>query len=77
MTWILGSCRSAIMVSRRVRRPEHAGPLVEWQIAGDDGGAALIALAEDLKQELRAGRRQGHIAEFVDDQLLVGRQLPL
>jgi hypothetical protein len=21
--------------------PEHAGPLVEWQIAGDDGGAAL------------------------------------
>ena len=20
-------------------RPEHAGPLVEWQIAGDDGGA--------------------------------------
>src|SRR5207249_10438669 len=20
--------------------PEHAGPLVEWQIAGDDGGAA-------------------------------------
>ena len=25
-------------------RPEHAGPLVEWQIAGDDGGAALVAL---------------------------------
>ena len=21
--------------------PEHAGPLVEWQIAGEDGGAAL------------------------------------
>src|SRR5207253_4149466 len=35
-------------------RPEHAGPLVEWQIAGEDGGAALIALAEDLEQELRA-----------------------
>ena len=24
---------------------EHAGPLVERQITGDDGGAALIALA--------------------------------
>jgi hypothetical protein len=24
--------------------PEHAGPFVEWQIAGDDGGAALVAL---------------------------------
>src|SRR6202049_4784774 len=38
--------------------PEHAGPLVEWQIAGDDGGAALVALAEDLEQQLGAGRRQ-------------------
>ena len=52
-------------------RPEHAGPLVEWQIAGDDGGAALIALAEDLKQELGAGHRKGYIAEFIDDQQLV------
>ena len=37
--------------------PKHAGPLVERQIAGDEGGAALVALAEDLEQELRAGRR--------------------
>src|SRR6266478_4698488 len=57
--------------------PEHAGPLVERQIAGDEGGAALVTLAEDLEQELGAGRRQGHIAEFVDDQQLVGRQLAL
>src|SRR6202040_581263 len=58
-------------------RPEHAGPLVEWQIAGDDGGAALIALAEDLEQELGAGRRKGYIAEFIDDQQLVTGQLAL
>jgi len=45
--------------------PEHAGPFVEWQIAGDDGGAALVALAEDLKQQLGAGRRQGYIAELI------------
>ena len=41
--------------------PEHAGPLVERQIAGDDGGASLVALAEDLKQQLGAGRRQGYM----------------
>src|SRR3954452_22951892 len=57
--------------------PEHAGPLVERQIAGDDGGAALVALAEDLEQELGAGRRKGYIAEFIDDQQLVTCQLAL
>ena len=41
------------------------------------GGAALIALAEDLEQELRAGRRKGYIAEFIDDQQLVTGQLAL
>ena len=57
--------------------PKHAGPFVEWQIGGDNDGSALITLAEDLEQELRAGRRQRYIAEFVDDQQLVGRQLTL
>src|SRR6266446_10883467 len=57
--------------------PEHAGPLVERQIAGDEGGAALVALAEDLKQQLGAGRRQRYVAEFIDDQQLVTSQLAL
>src|SRR5438876_5143115 len=57
--------------------PEHAGPLVERQIAGDDGRAALVALAEDLEQQLGAGRREGYIAEFIDDQQLVTSQLAL
>src|SRR5438132_13607391 len=57
--------------------PEHAGPLVERQIAGDEGGAALVALAEDFEQELGAGRRQRHIAELINDQQLVTRQLAL
>ena len=34
---------------------EHTGPLVEGQVAGNDDRAALIAPAEDLEQELRAG----------------------
>ena len=33
---------------------EHAGPLVEGQVAGDDDRAALLALAEDLEQQLGA-----------------------
>src|SRR5215469_5241990 len=77
MTRILGSSGSAIVASRRVRRPEHTGPLIERQIGGDNDGAALVTLAEDLEQELRAGRRQRDIAELVDDQQLVGRQLAL
>src|SRR5215471_8684546 len=57
--------------------PEHAGPLVEWQIGSDEGGAALVALAEDLEQEFGAGRRQRHIADLVNDQQLMGCQLTL
>ena len=37
--------------TRQALGAEHGGPLVEWQIAGDDGGATLVALAEDLEQE--------------------------
>src|SRR5262245_66464793 len=50
---------------------EHASPLVERQIGGDNDGAALVTLAEDLEQELRAGCRQRDTAEFIDDQQLV------
>src|ERR1019366_7034825 len=45
---------------------EHAGPLVEGQVAGDDNRAALVALAEDLEQQLCAGRRQRNVSQFVD-----------
>src|ERR1019366_4080562 len=56
---------------------EHAGPLVEGQVAGDDNRAALVALAEDLEQQLGAGRRQRNVAQLVDDQQLVTGELPL
>jgi hypothetical protein len=35
---------------------EHAGPLVEKQIAGDDDRAPLVALAKHLEQQLGTGR---------------------
>ncbi len=41
---------------------EHAGPLVEGQIAGDDNRAALVALAEDLEQQLGAGGGERNIS---------------
>jgi hypothetical protein len=45
-------------IEQRAGQPlgtEHAGPLVEGQVAGDDDRAALVALAEDLEQQLGAG----------------------
>ena len=62
-------------VEQRAGQPlggEHAGPLVERQVGGDDGRAAFVALAEHLEQQLGAGLRQRHVAEFVDHQELVG-----
>ena len=36
-------------------RTEDRGPLVEWQVGGDQDGPALIALADDLEEEFRPG----------------------
>ena len=58
-------------------RSEHLGPLIEGQVGSDQDGAPLAALAEDLKEEFRAGRGQGDEAQFVDDQELQARQLSL
>ena len=49
-------------------RPEHRGPLIEGQVGGDQDGAALVALAEDLEEEFRPGGGQGDEAQFVNDQ---------
>ena len=56
---------------------KYAGPFVERQVAGHDGGAPFVSLAEDLEQQLGAGLRQWHIAEFVDDEQLVTGELAL
>ena len=56
---------------------EHLGPFVEGQIAGYQGGAALITLTEHLEQEFGAGLGERHEAKFVDNQQLVFGQLLL
>ena len=58
-------------------RPEDFRPLVEGQVGGDQDGAPLVALAEDLEEEFRAGGGQGHEAQLVDDQQPEAGQLPL
>jgi len=56
---------------------EGGGPFVEGQVRSDDGGAAFVPLADQLKQQLGARLGERHEAEFIDDQELDGRQLLL
>ena len=56
--------------------PEDLGPFVEGQIRGHERRRLLVALGEDLEEQLGAGLRQRHIAELVDDQqILLGELL--
>ena len=43
-------------------------PFVERQVRGDDGGAALVALADQLEEEFGACFGKRHEAEFIDNQ---------
>jgi hypothetical protein len=56
---------------------EDGGPFLEWKIRRDDGRATFVTLAEYFKQKLRAGLRERHIAEFVDDEQFDGGELRL
>ena len=63
---------------------ENADPLGEGEVGGDDGRAALVAVGEDVEEQLAAGAVEGHEAELVADQevgplkpLLEAAQLPL
>src|SRR5665647_2542796 len=56
---------------------EHRRPFLEWKVRSDDGRATFVALAEHLEQKLGAGRRERHIAQFIDDQQLYRGQIAL
>ena len=62
-----------------VRRsePNISVPLIERQVGGHQDRAPLVALAEDFEQQLGAGLRERHEAEFVDDQKVILCQLLL
>ena len=56
---------------------KRLGPLIERQVGGHQDRAPLVALAEDFEQQLGAGLRERHEAEFVDDQKVILCQLLL
>ena len=58
-------------------RAEDLGPLVEGQVGGDQDRPSLVALAEDLEEELRAGLGEWDEAKLVDDEQLESGQLLL
>ena len=58
-------------------RAEYLRPLIERRVGGHQDRAPLVALAEDFEQQLGAGLRERHEAEFVDDQKVILCQLLL
>src|ERR1700730_990562 len=54
---------------------EDAGPFLKGKIRRDDGRAAFVTLAEYFEE--KAGLRERHIAEFVDDEQFDGGELRL
>jgi hypothetical protein len=47
----------------------------EGDVRGDDNRGALVEPADEVKQELPAGLREGQIAEFVEDDEVHARQM--
>jgi hypothetical protein len=43
-------------------------PLREGEIRGDDGGAALVAVGDQIEEELATDTIEGDEAELVDDE---------
>ena len=56
---------------------EDLGPFVEGQIRGHARRGLLVALGEDLEQQLGAGLRQRDVAELVHDQYILRDELLL
>ena len=47
---------------------EDGGPVFEGLVGGQDDGAAFVALADDLEEQVGAVLVDGQIAEFVEDE---------
>jgi len=56
---------------------EDLGPFIERQVARDDDRALLVALAEDLEEQLCAGLGERDEAKLVDDEEPAGGDLLL
>ena len=47
---------------------EDGGPLFEGFVGGQDDGAALVAGADDLEQEVGSALVDGQVADFIEDE---------
>jgi hypothetical protein len=54
---------------------EHARPVAEGEIGGDDDGGALVEPADQMEEQLAAGLGEGQIAELVEDDEVEARQV--
>ena len=48
-------CETVQQAAGETPRTKHFGPFVEGEVGGDQDGAPLVALAEDLEEQLRCG----------------------
>ena len=51
---------------------EELSPVLEGEVGGDDGRGALIALVEDLVEQIGAAGVEGQVSQLVDEQEVVG-----
>jgi hypothetical protein len=49
---------------------EHLGLFTEWEVGGDDQAGSLVALGEDLEDELGCAVGEREVAELVEHQQL-------
>ena len=70
-------CEPVQQGARQPLRAKDLRPLVEGQVGRDDDGPLLVALAEDLEEELRSRPGQRDEAKLVDDEQLEPAQLLL
>jgi hypothetical protein len=52
---------------------EQVAPVLEGQVGGDDGGGALVALVEDLVEQVGAAGVEAQVAELVDEEKVGSR----
>jgi hypothetical protein len=45
---------------------EELSPIFEGQVGGDDGGGSLVALVEDLVEQVGAAGVEGEVSELVE-----------
>ena len=51
---------------------ENVCPIAEGKVGGQDETAALVALADDLEEQIGGAGIVGEVADFVDDQQTAG-----